>query len=112
MTFDRNLAKKYPLTFLVAEDNKINRQLLVSMLSKLGYSEVYEAENGAEAVQQMAIDRRARKEPTIDVVLMDLWMPTMDGYEATERIFALKKTGVEKANPTKTTTTEQEENAH
>lgn len=101
LTFDRNLAKKHPLTFLVAEDNMINRKLLINMLSKLGYSDVYEAENGTEAVNQMAIDRRARKERTIDVVLMDLWMPTMDGYEATEKIFAMEKERRSKAKPNK-----------
>ena len=101
LTFDRNLATKHPLTFLVAEDNFLNRKLLVSMLLKLGYSDVYEAENGVEAVQQMAIDRRARKERTVDVVLMDLWMPTMDGYEATERIFAMESDRRSKGNPNK-----------
>ncbi|KAI4209082.1 MAG: hypothetical protein LQ351_007947 [Letrouitia transgressa] len=90
-TFDRNLAKKYPLTFLVAEDNKINRKLLVNMLNKLGYYDVYEAHDGAEAVHQMSIDRVAHKEKPVDVVLMDLWMPTMDGYEAAEHIFAIQK---------------------
>ncbi|KAL8702932.1 MAG: hypothetical protein Q9201_003886 [Fulgogasparrea decipioides] len=88
---DRNLAKKYPLTFLVAEDNKINRQLLVNMLSKFGYTNIYEAHDGAEAVRQMSIDRRARNEKPVDVVLMDLWMPTMDGYEATEKILAIDR---------------------
>lgn len=101
LTFDRNLAKKNPLTFLVAEDNTINRKLLINMLSKLGYSGVYEAENGAEAVQQMAIDRRARKEKAIDVVLMDLWMPSMDGYEATERIYAMERDRRSKGIPNK-----------
>lgn len=90
-THDRNLAKKYPLTFLVAEDNKINRKLLVNMLSKLGYSTVHEAHNGAEAVHQMSIDRLARGEKPIDVILMDLWMPTMDGYEAAEKILAMER---------------------
>ena len=85
-TYDRNLAKRHPLTFLVAEDNQINRQLLVNMLTKLGYSHIYEAENGEEAVRQMSIDRRARREKPVDVILMDLWMPTMDGYQATEKI--------------------------
>ncbi|KAL8808357.1 MAG: hypothetical protein Q9182_000177 [Xanthomendoza sp. 2 TL-2023] len=89
--FDRNLAKKYPLTFLVAEDNKINRQLLVSMLSKLGYTDIYEAHDGGEAVRQMSIDRRAHGEKPVDVVLMDLWMPTMDGYQATEKILAMDR---------------------
>ncbi|KAL9099288.1 MAG: hypothetical protein Q9163_005194 [Psora crenata] len=90
-TFDRNLAQKYPLTFLVAEDNTLNRRLLVSMLSKLGYTDVYEAYDGEDAVQQMKIDRPSRGENPIDVILMDIWMPNMDGYEATERIYAMEK---------------------
>lgn len=101
LTFDRDLAAKHPLTFLVAEDNKINRTLLVSMLSKLGYTDVYEAENGEEAVHQMSVDRRAQRESPIDVVLMDLWMPTMDGYEATERIFAMEQERRSKGLPNK-----------
>ena len=89
---DRELAAKYPLTFLVAEDNKINRKLLVSMLTKFGYKNVHEAHDGAEAVRQMALNHAAAaagKEKKIDVVLMDLWMPLMDGYEATERILSM-----------------------
>jgi CheY-like chemotaxis protein len=82
------LANKYPLTFLVAEDNKINRKLLVSMLSKFGYKTIHEAHDGAEAVRQMTAPRKT--EEKIDVVLMDLWMPLMDGYEATERILSHK----------------------
>lgn len=87
---DRELAKKYPLTFLVAEDNKINRKLLVSMLAKFGYKTIHEAYDGAEAVRQMT------KHQHVDVVLMDLWMPFMDGYEATEKILAMEygKNGV------------------
>lgn len=96
-TFDRHLAKKYPLTFLVAEDNKINRKLLVNMLGKLGYTRVHEAYDGVEAVHQMSIDRKSRGEKPIDVILMDLWMPNMDGYEACQRIYAMERDQREKS---------------
>lgn len=90
-TFDRHLAKKYPITFLVAEDNKLNRKLLINMLGKLGYTNVYEAYDGVEAVKQMSLDRPSRGEKPVDVILMDLWMPNMDGYEATERIIEMER---------------------
>jgi CheY-like chemotaxis protein len=92
--FDRHLASKYPLNFLVVEDNKINRRILVSMLNKLGYEHVLEAYDGSDAVRTMekligkgTVDGVQEK---VDVVLMDLWMPFMDGYEATERILSMK----------------------
>lgn len=91
LDFDLHLARKYPLTFLVAEDNQINRRLLVNMLKKLGYTDIHEAHDGVEAVHQMSIDRAAQHQAPIDVVLMDIWMPHMDGYEATQRIFAIEK---------------------
>ncbi|KAI9800563.1 MAG: hypothetical protein M1833_003221 [Piccolia ochrophora] len=86
-TFDRKLAEKHPLNFLVVDDNKINRKLLVNMLLKLGYKNVHEAYDGVEAVRQMEVDRH----PEVDVVLMDLWMPNMDGYEAAGRILSMPK---------------------
>jgi len=85
--FDRKLAEKHPITFLVAEDNRINRKLLVNMLGKMGYNDVYEAFDGTDAVRQMEAERGK----AIDVVLMDLWMPEMDGYEAAQRILSMPK---------------------
>ncbi|KAF2810349.1 uncharacterized protein BDZ99DRAFT_309890 [Mytilinidion resinicola] len=88
-SFDRKLCDKYPLNFLVVEDNRINRNLLVAMLKKLGYKDISQAYDGHDAVNQMKIERQHGKE--IDVILMDLWMPLMDGYQAAEEIFRMGK---------------------
>lgn len=63
---------------LVAEDNPLNQKIAVFLLTKLG-AEVVTAANGAEAVRYMETDR-------FDMILMDIQMPEMDGYEATEHI--------------------------
>lgn len=63
---------------LVAEDNRANRQLLVKLLSPLGF-QVREAANGQEAV---AIWEEWRPH----LIWMDMAMPVMDGYAATEHI--------------------------
>jgi signal transduction histidine kinase/CheY-like chemotaxis protein len=86
-----NLAIEVPLTFMIAEDNVINRQILVGYLKKLGYSkdDMILAFDGVEAVQQYEASLSRPPEKHIDVILMDLWMPNMDGYEATETILKM-----------------------
>lgn len=75
---DPELALKHPLHILVAEDNAINRRLLVGCLSKMGYKPtVSEASDGVEAVRQAETSSSP-----FDLVLMDLWMPHKDGFEA------------------------------
>jgi two-component system, sensor histidine kinase and response regulator len=64
----------------LTEDNEINQQIAVELLEGAGAS-VEVANNGREAVEKLL------QEPaTYDVVLMDLQMPEMDGYQATARI--------------------------
>ena len=90
MSFDPELAKKLPLRILVVEDNRINRALLCSMLKRLGYRDIEEARDGVEAVETFSAALRTSSPEggggAFDLVLMDLWMPRMDGFEAAERI--------------------------
>lgn len=69
---------KAVLRILVAEDNAVNQRLIVRLLEKRGHS-VKVVGNGREAVESMD------QEPC-DLVLMDMQMPEMDGFEATDAI--------------------------
>ena len=66
------------------EDNELNSEIAVELLNEYGFL-VDTAENGAEAVEK--VKNSAPGE--YDLVLMDVQMPVMNGYEATEKIRAL-----------------------
>ncbi|MBE7498904.1 MAG: response regulator [Verrucomicrobiales bacterium] len=70
------------LRVLLTEDNEINQQIAVELLEGVG-AHVNVANHGREAVDRLC---GGPFPPVFDVVLMDLQMPEMDGYQATRRI--------------------------
>ena len=67
-----------PLRILLAEDSRTNQQLALALLGQQGHS-VEVAINGREAVAKSAAE-------SFDLILMDIQMPELDGYEATAQI--------------------------
>jgi two-component system cell cycle response regulator DivK len=63
---------------LIAEDNPVNRELLRELLEIRGYA-VTESSNGEDALDQIA-----KTQP--DILLLDLGMPVLDGFETIKRI--------------------------
>ena len=74
---------------LLVEDNEMNREIATEILTEDGFS-VETAEDGSIAVQKM----ENAKPGDYDLILMDVQMPVMNGYEATKRIRAMKDPGI------------------
>jgi len=79
--FDSNMVR--PLRILVADDNAVNRKVMAGALAEHGHMVVF-AEDG-----QVAVDMVRAADPPLDLVLMDVHMPRMDGMSAARAIRAL-----------------------
>ncbi len=67
------------ITVLIADDDAFNRQLIISLLSKIPSIKYIEAENGIEALDFLAREK-------IDIILLDLHMPMLNGIETIKEI--------------------------
>ena len=75
---DRTFAQRVPLRILVADDNPINVKVARAYLERMGYR-VEQAANGEEVIQTLELH-------PFDLVLLDVRMPILDGFEAARQI--------------------------
>jgi signal transduction histidine kinase/DNA-binding response OmpR family regulator len=80
----RESVPRRKLHILLAEDNQVNQKFAAALLDRQGHTVVI-ANNGQEAIAQWQSTK-------FDAILMDIDMPVMNGFEATQRIRTLEKT--------------------
>ena len=72
------------LRVCIAEDNPINQKIAIQYVQRLGYTKVDAYENGQKAVEGLRL--KAKEGAPYHIILMDVQMPILDGYEATRLI--------------------------
>ncbi|MEM7028771.1 MAG: response regulator [Chloroflexota bacterium] len=77
-SLDTLMAQRNPLRILLAEDNLINQKVAQGLLGRLGY-DIDIAQNGYEVLEALS-------QQPYDLILMDIQMPQMDGFEATKQV--------------------------
>jgi CheY-like chemotaxis protein len=89
---DENLQNKMAQAhILLVEDNAINQKVCINILQQMGCKSIEIANNGLEAVETV----QNTKLPLIDIILMDVMMPVMDGIDAIKAIRTLEHEGKE-----------------
>ncbi|KAF7169316.1 hypothetical protein CNMCM6106_004228 [Aspergillus hiratsukae] len=81
---DLSNIRLHDLRVCIAEDNLINQKITVQFLKKLGFTQIDTYNNGLEAVE--GIQEQASRDQPYHMILMDVQMPVMDGYDATRRL--------------------------
>ena len=77
------------MAILIVDDIPVNLMLLEEMLQQEGYSDIYCVRSGLEALEMLASTEEAEAgEKRVDLILMDVMMPGMDGIEACQKIKA------------------------
>ncbi|KAM7214183.1 Two-component system protein A [Rhypophila decipiens] len=80
--FDISQIPKDQLRVCIAEDNAINAKIAMQYMQRLGYPNVDTYDNGLKAVE--GLREKARQGIPYHIILMDVQMPVLDGYEATK----------------------------
>ena len=80
MSLESNISNKYPdAKILIVEDTEFNRVILSEILNANGFKNIIMAENGQEGLEKL-------KMTSPDLVILDIMMPVMDGYEFCKKV--------------------------